>query len=299
MKFGLAILALCFGTALGQAPKDKKTTLTPVPNGAKCVAEMANAVPSKVLNRYTNSGMDDLTGVYSDGKVDVYTDQKVLDWYIQYPAPYSGEFSGPLYIAFRDEATRQSIIKKIRSSRPVSFLPDMSCTDLDTAHGNLTMHRNQDCSNGGPSRNLDFLKYIAAEVTFTTSGPGNVLLPAGATMPPRLFIIGWTFYLSSPRCAGPDTYHNTVDKSVPPGAEYIDALDQMNSSLIGGSYGGSNRDEFMSLFEESSTKIATTVLPGYYGVGEADTSLISRSVSGAAAKIIEGRRQKNQSNQVH
>jgi hypothetical protein len=294
MKFGLAILALCFATCLSQAPKDKKSMLTPAPNGAKCVAEKANAVPSKVLNRYTNSGMDELTAVYSDGKVDVYTDQIVLDWYIQYPAPYSGEFSGPLYITFRDEATRQSIIKKIRNSRPASFLPDMSCTVLDPVYGS-PIRRNQDCSYGGPSRNLDFLKYISAEITFTTSGPGNVLLPPGATMPPRLFITGSVLYLSSPRCAGLDTYHNAVDKSIPPGGEYINALDQFNSSLIG--YGGGN--ELMSLFEDSSTKIFTTVLPGYYEVGESDTSLISRSVSGAAAKIMEARRQRNKTNQVH
>jgi hypothetical protein len=86
-----------------------------------------------------------------------------------------------------------------------------------------------------------------------------------------------------------------VDKSIPPGGEYINALDQFNSSLIG--YGGGN--ELMSLFEDSSTKIFTTVLPGYYEVGESDTSLISRSVSGAAAKIMEARRQRNKTNQVH
>jgi len=242
--------------------------------------------------------MDDLTVVYSDGKVDVYADQKVLDWYIQYPAPYSGEFSGPLYFTFRDEATRQSIIKRIRDNRPKSSQADMSCTVPDPVHGG-PIHRSPDCSNEGPYRNLDFLKYIAVNVTFTTTGPGNILLPPGTTIPPRLFIIGPRLYLSSPRCAGLDTYHDAVDKSIPPGGEYINALDQLNSSLIEGSYIGSGgHDEFMLLFVDSSSKIATTVLPGYYEVGEADTSLISRSVSGAAAKIVEGRRQRNRGNQT-
>jgi len=53
MKFGLAFLALCFATGLGQAPKDHESTPAQMPNGAKCVAEMSNIVPSKVLNQYT------------------------------------------------------------------------------------------------------------------------------------------------------------------------------------------------------------------------------------------------------
>jgi hypothetical protein len=32
-------------------------------------------------------------------------------------------------------------------------------------------------------------------------------------------------------------------------------------TLIGETYGGSNRDEFMALFFDSSTKIATIILP--------------------------------------
>ena len=46
----------------------------------------------------------------------------------------------------------------------------------------------------------------------------------------------------------------------------------------------------MALFVDSSTKIAKTVLPGDYRVGEADDSLLSRSVKGVALKITEGRR---------
>jgi hypothetical protein len=223
--------------------------------------------------------------------VDVYTDQRVIDAYIQSLAPYSGEFSGPLYFVFRDEAVRQSIIKKIRDNRPASFQPDMTCTVLDPVHGGPTK-RNQDCANGGPSRNLDFLKYIAADVTFTTHGPGNVLLPPGATMPLRLFIVDSVLYLSSPRCARLGAFDKEVAKSIPPDEEYIDALGQAapNSTLIAETYGGSNRDEFMALIVDSSTKIVTTVLPGDYEVGETDRSLLSRSVKGVALKITEGRR---------
>ncbi len=167
----------------------------------------------------------------------------------------------------------------------------MSCTALDPVYGS-PMRRNQDCANGGPYRNLDFLKYIAVNITFTTSGPGNVLLPPGATMPSRLFIIGTVLYLSSPRCADLGAFDKSVAKSIPPDEEYIDALGKAapNSTLIGETYGGSNRDEFMALFVDSSTKIAKTVLPGDYQVGEADDSLLSRSVKGVALKITEGRR---------
>jgi len=259
---------------------------------------MASTIPARVINQYSNSGPDNLTNVYSDGKVDVYADQKVIDAYIKYPAPYSGEFSGPLYFAFRDEATRQSIIRKIRNNRPTYFNRSMTCPDFDPSPGG-SIRNSQDCDSGGPSRNLDFLKYIAADITFSTRGPGNVLLPPGATVPSRLFIIGPALYLSSPRCADLGAFDKTVAKSIPPDEEYIDALGQAtpNSTLIGETYGGSNRDELMSLFVDSSTKIATTVLPGDYQVGETDKSLLSRSVSGAAAKIIEGRRQRNQGHQ--
>lgn len=252
---------------------------------------MASTIPARAINVYINSGPDNLAEVYSDGKVDVYTDQRVIDAYIQYPGPYSGEFSGTLYFMFRDEATRQSVIKRIRNSRPTYFNRNMTCPDFDPSAGSSIRH-SQDCDNGGPSRNLDFLKYIAADVTFSTRGPGNVLLPPGATMPSRLFIIGTVLYLSSPRCASLGAFDKAVAKSIPPDEEYIDALGQgsPNSTLIGETYGGSNRDEFMALFVDSSTKISTTVLPGDYQVGEADESLLSRAVKGAALKITEGRR---------
>ncbi len=300
MKSELALLAFCSALALGQTPQKTKPTAAPkTPDVAKCITDMASTIPTRVLNQYNNSGTDSLTNVYSDSKVDVYTDQRVIDWFIQNPAPYSGEFSGPLYFAFRDETVRQSIIKKIHDNRPASFQPNMTCTALDPVYGS-PIKRNQDCANGGPSRNLDFLKYIAADITFTTHGPGNVLLPPGATVPSRLFIIGSALYLSSPRCSGLSAFDKAVAKSIPPDEEYIDALGQAtpNSTLIGETYGGSNRDELMSLFVDSSTKIATTALPGDYQVGETDTSLLSRSISGAAAKIIEGRRQRDQGHQT-
>lgn len=291
MKIGLAVLAFCSAAAVGQASQDHKPTPAPQRDATKCIADLASTIPVRVLNQYNNSGSDTLTNVYSDGKVDVYTDQKVIDAYIKYSAPYSGEFSGPLYFAFRDETIRQSIIKRIRDNRPANFQPNMTCTVLDPVYG-TPIKRNQDCANGGPSRNLDFLKYIAVDVTFTTHGPGNVLLPPGATMPWRLFIIGSALYLSSPRCAGLGAFDKTVAKSIASDEEYIDALGQgaPNSTLIGETYGGSNRDEFMALFVDSSTKITTTVLPGDYQVGETDESLLSRSVKGAALKITEGRR---------
>jgi hypothetical protein len=245
---------------------------------------MASTIPVRVINKYGNAGSDSLTKVYSDGKVDVYADQRVIDAYIQSPVPYSGEFSGPLYFVFRDEATRQNIIKKIRNSRPTYFNRNMTCPDFDP-------RRSQDCNSGGPLRNLDFLKYIAADITFTTHGPGNVLLPTGAAMPSRLLIIGSALYLSSPRCASLGAFDRTVARSIPPDEEYIDGLGQgsPNSTLIGETYGGSNSDEFMALFVDGSTKIATTVLPGDYQVGETDESLLSRSIKGVALKITEGR----------
>src|SRR5208337_3410064 len=138
----------CSATGLGQVSRKHEPLPASKPNNAKCIADMASGIPSRVLNHYNNSGTDNLVGLYSDAKVDVYTDQKVIDWFIQSPAPYAGEFSGPLYVAFRDEATRQSIIKKIRNNRPESFQPNMTCTVLDPEYGNPTK-RNQDCANGG------------------------------------------------------------------------------------------------------------------------------------------------------
>ena len=297
MRFGLAVLALCSATALGQAPQKHKPILTPKPNTAKCIANMASTIPARVLNHYSDSksGPDNLINVYSDGKADVYADQRVIDAYIQYPAPYSGEFSGPLYFVFRDETTRQSIIKKLRNNRPTVFYRNMTCPDFDPSLG-----RSIRCDNGGPYRNLDFLKYIAVDITFSMRGPGNVLLPPGAIVGARLFIIGPALYLSSPRCAGLGEVDNAAAKAIPPDEEYIDALGQeeFNFTLIGETYGGANSEELMSLFVDSSTKIALTVLPGNYQVGETDTSLLSRSISGAAAKIMEGRRQRNQGHQA-
>jgi hypothetical protein len=291
MKFGLAVLAVCSAAALGQVSPRNKPTPAPKHNEAKCISDMVSTIPSKVLNQYNNSGTDELISVYSNGKVDVYTDQKVIDWFV-HAASYSGNFSGPLYFAFRDETMRESIIEKIRNNRPTYFNRNMTCPDFDP-------RRTQDCDSGGPVRNLDFLKYIAADITFSTSGPGNVLLPPGATMPARLFIVGPVLYLSSPRCAGLDAFNEKTLKSIPPSEDYIEALDvaNMNYSIIGQTYGGSNHDEFMALFADSSTRIATTVLPGDYQVGETDTSLLSHAVSGTVTKIIEGRRQRNQGRQ--
>lgn len=285
MKVGMAVLALSFAAARGQSSPEHKSVPATKPSEGACITNAANNIPVRVINQYSNSGPGILTSVYSDGKVDVYTDQRVIDGYVQYRGPYSGEFSGPLYFVFRDEATRQSIIKKIRNNRPTYFNRNLTCPDFDP-------RRSRDCDNGGPSRNLDFLKYIAADITFSTHGPGNVLLPPGATVPSRLFMIGPALYLSSPRCAGLGGFDKAAAKSIPPGEEYIDALGEAapNSTLIGETYGGSNRDEFMALFAGSSTNIATTVLPGYYQVGEADESLLSRSIKGAALKITEGRR---------
>lgn len=292
MKLALAVMALCSATALGQASPKSKPTTTPRHNEAKCISDAANSIPSKVLNQYNNSGTDDLTRVYSDGKVDVYTDQKVIDWFI-HAASYAGDFSGPLYFAFHDETMRQSLIKKIRDNRPTYFNRNMTCPDFDPRH-------TQDCDSGGPTRNLDFLKYIAADITFSMSGPGNVVIPPGKTMPSRLFIVGPVLYLSSPRCAGLDVFNTKTLKSIPPSEDYIEALDvaNMNYSIIGQTYGGANHDEFMSLFVDNSTRIATTVLPGDYQVGETDTSLLSRAVKGAASKIVDGRRRRTDGTQT-
>jgi hypothetical protein len=82
--------------------------------------------------------------------------------------------------------------------------------------------------------------------------------------------------------------------------EYINALAQPspNSTLIGETYGGGNRDEFMALFVDSSTRIASTVLPGDYQVGYTDNSLLSRSMKGAALKITEGRQIRSEGTQT-
>ncbi len=284
MRFRQMIPALCLAAAAGQIPQKHKPTPTPKkPNETECIAEMARTIPARVINQYSNSGPDNLINVYLDDKADVYTDQRVIDAYIGAPVAYSGEFSGPLYFTFHDE----TIIKKIRSSRPAYFNRNMACPDFDSQHP-------LSCNNGGPLQNPDFLKYVAADMTFSTHGPGNVLLPPGATIPSRLFIIGSVLYLSSPRCAGLGAFDKAVAKSIPSDVEYINALAQPspNSTLIGETYGGGNRDEFMALFVDSSTRIATTVLPGDYQDGETDTSLLSRAVKGAASKIVDGRRRR-------
>lgn len=286
MKIGLLVLALCSAIALGQASQKGKSLLPPKPDMAKCVANTSTTIPTKVLNQYSmngpnsspGSGPDNLINVYSDGNVDVYTDQTVINWYIHYPAPFTGEFSGPFYFVFRDEVQRQTIIKRIRNIRPEYFNRKLACPDFDP-------RQVQDCGSGGPPRNPDFLKYIALDITYSTHGPGNVLLPPGATMPSRLFMIGDALYLSSPRCAGLSEFDKRVARQIAPDEEYIDALsgEIPNSTLIG-------EGEFMALFGDSMPKISRTVLSGDYQVDEADDSLLSRSLKGVALKITEGRR---------
>ncbi len=294
MRFRQMIPVLCLAAAVGQIPQKHKSNPTPKkPNATACIAEMARAIPARVINQYSNSGPDSLINVYSDDKVDVYTDQRVIDAYIGAPVAYSGEFSGLLYFTFHDETMRQTIIKKISSSRPAYFNRNMACPDFDSQHP-------LSCNNGGPLQNPDFLKYVAADITFSIHGPGNVLLPPGATIPSRLFIIGSVLYLSSPRCAGLGAFDKAVAKSIPSDVEYINALAQPspNSTLIGETYGGGNRDEFMALFVDSSTRIASTVLPGDYQVGDTDNSLLSRSMKGAALKITEGRQIRSERTQT-
>jgi hypothetical protein len=291
MKVRLLVLASCFATTFGQAPQRNRPTPNPEQNEAMCIAIQANKVPTNVIDQYNNAGPDSLIKVYSDQRIDVYADQKVIDAYISNPGPYSGEFAGPLYFALRDEDTRQTAIRKIRDNRPADFQPNMTCTVLDPTHGTV-MRRNQDCANGGPSRNLSFLKYVAADITFTKHGPGNVLLPPGATMPAQLLIVGSVLYLASPRCAGLGAFDKMIARTIPAEDDYINDLEQMNSSLIGGTYGGSNRDEFMQVFVDDPSRIEKTVLPGYYQFNEADGPFLFRSIMGAVAKITEGRQSK-------
>jgi hypothetical protein len=132
------------------------------------------------------------------------------------------------------------------------------------------------------------LKYIAADITFSKRGPGNIVLPPGATMPSQLLVVGWALYLASPRCTGIGAFDNTIAKSIPSEDEYIYGLDERNPSLIRGTYGGSNREEFMSLFVDDPTKLETAV-PGYYRIDEAAAPLLFRSIMGAVSKITEGR----------
>lgn len=288
MKVLLVLLVSSFVTTLGQTPQGRKPTPDPPANAAKCIANLAAKVPAKVINQYSSAGPDSLVRVYSNGAIDVYADQAIINAYITSPGPYYGEFAGPLYFALRDEDTRQTVIKRIRDNRPIDFQPNMTCTVFDPVSGS-PLRRNQDCANGGPSRNLSFLKYVAADVTFTKHGPGNILLPPGATIPSQLLVVRWALYLASPRCSGLDAFDKTTAKSIPNEDEYIDGLDQMNSSLIGSTYGGSNRDEFMLLFMDDPTKIDKTVLPGYYQINEADAPFLFRSIMGAVVKINEGR----------
>jgi hypothetical protein len=245
-------------------------------------------MPTKEINQYSNAGPDSLEKVYSDGRIDVYADQTVIDAYINYSGPYSGEFAGPLYFAFRDEGSRQTAIQRIRDNRPTDFQPSTTCTVLDPASGGQ-IRRDQDCASGSPSKNLGYLEYVAADVTFTKHGPGNILLPPGATMPSQLLVLRWALYLASPHCSVLDAFDKSIARSIPSEDEYIDGLDQMNSTLIGGTYGGSNRDEFMSVFVDDPAAIKRTVLPGYYRIDEGDASFLFRSIMGAVAKINEGR----------
>jgi hypothetical protein len=288
MRVLLVLMVSSFFTTLGQTPQGRKPTLDPPANAAKCIATQTSKAPTKAINQYSTAGPDSLVKVYSNGAIDVYADQKVIDSYINYPGSYSGEFAGPLYFAFRDEDARQTTIKKIRDNRPADFQPNMTCTVLDPVSGS-SIRRNQDCANGGPSRNLSFLKYVAADVTFSKHGPGNILLPPGATMPAQLLIVRSVLYLASPRCAGLDAFDKTVARSIPPEDEYIDGLEQMNSSLIAETYGGSNRDEFMRVFVDAPGHVDRTALPGYYQFNETDAPFLFRSIMGAVAKITEGR----------
>jgi hypothetical protein len=108
-------------------------------------------------------------------------------------------------------------------------------------------------------------------------------------MPAQLLIVRSVLYLASPRCAGLDAFDKTVARSIPTEDEYIDGLEQMNSSLIAVTYGGSNRDEFMRVFVDAPGQVDRTVLPGYYQFNETDAPFLFRSIMGAVAKITEGR----------
>jgi hypothetical protein len=280
-------LAFCLmlfiaSTAFGQTSQRRRQTSDSKGIEANCISTMIDKVPGKVLNHYNNNGPDDLIQVFSNGKIDVYTDQTLINAYTSYPGPYSGEFAGPLYFAFRDETTRQAAITIIRDHRPANFLSAMT----SSASGGRTL---QDCAIIGAAGNLSYLQYIAADVVFTKHGPGNVLLPPGADMPLQLLIVSSALYLASPRCVCLGAFDKAIARSIPGEEEYIDALDQTNSSLIVGTYGGSNRDEFMSIFVDDPRKIDRTVLPGYYQINEANATFLFRSIMGAVAKINEGR----------
>jgi len=291
MKVRLLVLVSCFATTFGQTPQGNRQRPNPEQSEANCIATQASKVPTNVVDQYNNAGPDRLVKVYSDQRIDVYADQKVIDAYISYPGPYSGEFAGPLYFAWRDEAARQTAINKIRDNRPTDFQPNMTCTVLDPTHGK-PVRRNQDCANGGPSRNLSFLKYVSVDITFTKHGSGNVLLPPGATMLAQLLIVRSVLYLASPRCAGLGAFDKMIARTIPTEDDYINDLEQMNSSLIGETYGGSNCDEFMQVFVDDPSRIEKTVLPGYYQFNEADAPFLFRSIMGAVAKITEGRQSK-------
>jgi len=108
-------------------------------------------------------------------------------------------------------------------------------------------------------------------------------------MPAQLLIVRSVLYLASPRCAGPNAYDETIARSIPIEDEYINGLEQMNSSVIAETYGGSNRDEFMRVFVDDPSRIGKTVLSGYYQFDETDAPFLFRSIRGAVATIIEER----------
>ncbi len=278
----VCLMLFIASTAFGQTPQRRRQTSNSKAIEANCFSTMIDKVPAKVINQYSNTEPDDLIQVFSNGKIDVYADQTSINACASYPGPYSGEFAGPLYFAFRDETTRQAAITTIRDHRPADFLSAMT----SSASGGRTL---QDCAIIGAAGNLSYLQYIAVDVVFTKHGPGNVLLPPGADMPLQLLIVSSALYLASPRCVCLGAFDKAIARSIPAEEEYIDALNQMNSTLIFGTYGGSNRDEFMSIFVDDPSKIYKTALPGYYQIDEATAPFLFRSIMGAVAKINEGR----------
>lgn len=129
-------------------------------------------------NGCDNDCFQPLVPVYSDGKIDVYVDQRSLDEAIRFRVG-NGNFSAHLYFVYRDESTRQEAIGSICTE---SSRPRKTCVDK-----------------------LKDLKYVLMDVGYYKTGLVGVVTPDGKPVPGPVLSVKESVYLSPTGCDAADS----------------------------------------------------------------------------------------------
>jgi hypothetical protein len=253
----------------------KKPSASPL-NEQRCQQEIHADRP--LISFYSGSPqVQDLVEIFSDGKLDVYTDDYLMKELVG--SSVSGDFfSMHLYFVFRNEDTRQQAIQLIRQHPPLEF--SNGCGDIFKSKSVVGK--------------LDWMKYVVMDVTYARNGytvrptgydpkvcPGPCALIGSSTYiaPLTCTDIKYNVYMEQSFLDKEVIWHNGIDACAPAniGKERLD-IHTTDSCVTCTRW---------SLFAGAPMEL----LPGYFAVqlNTPQTDFLLKVLESARQKIKEGR----------